>query len=223
MSRTITSALILYAKQDETRIIDTMAEKYEDRELIRLLRGSQAMQDRALVFIMDKMKTDIIKHLYNQGCKDAVAAESFFLEGITKGMHSIVKGDFREDGSVVGYFKKICYRLWLSAMRSDNARKAREEKVGHTITTADLTAEDLIFQEQRAILLNEILDKLGKGCADIMLLKAGGYSTKEIVNKTDYSSISSVDKRNSICMDKLRQLMKDNPQVMKLLKELHEK
>ena len=172
MSRTITSALILYAEQDETRTIDTMAEKYEDRELIRLLRGSQAMQDRALVFIMDKMKTDIIKHLYNQGCKDAVAAESFFLEGITKGMHSIVKGDFRADGSVVGYFKKICYRLWLSAMRSDNARKAREEKVGHTITTADLTAEDLIFQEQRAILLNEILDKLGKGCADIMLLKA---------------------------------------------------
>ena len=45
----------------------------------------------------------------------------------------------------------------------------------------------------------------------------------QIVEMTDYSSVGAVDRRYHVCMKKVRVLMKDNPQVMKLLKELHEK
>lgn len=210
-------------QQNEIPTTNTMAEKYDDTELIRLLRGDKAMQDRALVFMMSKMRTNIIKHLRSKGCFED-RAESFFLEGLTKGVQSICKGDFRMEGSLEGYFKTICLRMWLTALKSENARKAREEVIGHRrMSTTDLTADDLIFQEQRAFLLKEFLQKLGKGCADIMLLKADGYSSKEIVRKTDYSTPGSVDKRNSVCMEKLRRLMEKSPHIMKLLKELHEK
>ncbi len=222
MSTITTSVLGQVVQQNEILTTDTMSDKYDDAELIRLLCGNKTMQDKALVFIMTDMKTNIIHHLHKQGCAKDIG-EGYFLEALTKGMTNILEGKFRGEGSLEGYLKTICRNLWLSALRSEKASKAREEVVGHTMTTADLTANDLIFYKQRAILLKEFLQKMGVGCSEIMLLKAEGFSSKEIVEMTDYASVSSVDRRYSICMKKVRTLMKDNPHVMNLLNELHEK
>lgn len=219
---TTTSAEGQVIQDNEKLTAGTMTDKYEDAALISLLRGDKAMQDEALLFIMSDTRRNILQYLYNRGCKDE-RAEGFFLEGLTNALMSIKSGQYQGKGSLEGYLKKICYNVWLSALRSEQASKAREKKVGHTMTTADLTADDLLFYEQRAILLKEFLQKIGAGCSKIMLLKAEGYSAKEIVTMTDYASESAVNKRNSICLKKVRILMRDNPHIMKLLKELHEK
>lgn len=222
MSNIIASAESQIVSQNEKLTVGTMTDKYDDRELIRLLCGDKIAQDKALVFIMSNMRTNIIKYLRNKGCNDD-RVEGYFLEGLTNAIKSINDGKYRGDGSLEGFLKKICNNIWLTALRSEKASKAREEKVGYTITTADLTADDLVFYKQRAVLLKEVLQNLGAGCSKIMLLKADGYSSKEIVEMTDYTSVSSVDRRYSICMKKVRELMLDNPHVMKLLKELYEK
>lgn len=215
------SAFSQVVQQNDRLTTGTMTDKYDDAELIKLLCGDKVMQDKALVFMMSDMRKNIINHLYTQGCAKDIA-EGYFLEGLTKGMMNIIKGEFR-GGSLEGYLKTICRNLWLSRLKSEKASKAREEIVGHTSTSADLTADDLMFYEQRAILLDEFLQNIGSGCSEIMLLKAKGYFSKEIVEMTDYNSVSSVDKRYSICMKKVRAVMKDKPHILKLLKELHEK
>jgi len=222
MSTIITSVDSLKFQQNERRTIGKMEDTYDDKELVRLLHSEKAMQDKAVLFIISKMKSEVIKYLCHKGCADD-KAEGYFLEGLTNCIRSITNGKYRGEGSLEGYLKKICNNVWLTALRREKASKAREEKVGHSLTTADLTADDLVFYEQRAILLKEFLQNLGAGCSEIMLFKAEGFSSKEIVQMTDYSSVSSVDRRYSVCMKKVRTLMKDNPKVMELLKELHEK
>ena len=222
MSTITASADSLAIQNNEKQTAGTMTDKYEDAELIRLLCGDEATQDKALVFIMSDMRANILKYLYNKGCTDE-RAEGFFLEGLTKAFKSIQTGKYRGEGSLEGYLKRICHNVWLSALRSEKASKAREEKVGNSLMTADLTADDLVFYKQRAILLKEFLEKLGPGCSEIMLYKAEGYSSKEIAEMTDYTSAGGVDKRYFVCMKKVRTLMKVNPHVMNLLKELHEK
>ena len=194
-----------------------MNEHYSDEAIIR---GIQAKGPE-----LEKM----VRHLYNRtDLKDWVFhyvirmngskedAEDVFQEGISHFVMNVKNGKYQSKSTLQTYFFGICKFIWFNKHKDWKKWSNAKEKANAEEELSDSPETIVLYHEQSA-LLKEVLGLLGEKCQQVLQLWALGYSSKEIVQETSYSSENVINKTKHNCMKKLTKLLKAKPNLVKLL------
>ena len=195
-----------------------MAIFFTDKKIVNSILAGGKELNRAMSYIFNNGKYMSIVRAYileNGGIeKDA---EDIFQDGIAHLIMNIRKGHFRGDSSLKTYFAKICKNLWLQKQRRAGKLQVIKQELSLT-EQAKQTPESILLFHERSHLLNDILQKMGSPCREIIGLWSLSYSMKEIAARTNYKNEGVVRKKKHQCFQKLFQWAKENDGIMKELR-----
>ncbi|MBK8966952.1 MAG: sigma-70 family RNA polymerase sigma factor [Lewinellaceae bacterium] len=109
--------------------------------------------------------------------------------------------------NLCGYLVQCVLNAWRKRKTGDSTHQASPGDSPLSDTEPSVE-ERLILREQHAR-VDELLDKLGQPCQQILTLWASGYSMKEITQTLQLEDEVAVRKKKYKCLQKLRALYED--------------
>lgn len=128
-------------------------------------------------------------------------------------------------GALKQYFKGIAYNVWAKLRKKENQRNHNDQKYLDT-QISNLNEEGMTYQqlynEDAQMLLNRLLDQIGKVCRKVIQLKGRDYSHQEIASIVpEIKDAAASNLKHSRCRAKLRALIDQHPKlVITILKHL---
>jgi len=181
------------------------------------MKGSKEQRDRALGIIYSSNKKKVCSFvLSNSGSEEE--AKDVYQEAIIAFYENVRDGKFKGESAISTYLYSITRFKWLNQIKKNMVRKAHHENVDQE-TFMDSPMAILIEGERKAGVL-EVLTQLGSSCKELLIENIyHGASMKEIVQSGLYSSEQIVRNKKYKCLQKLKELIRAKPALIKLLKE----
>jgi len=180
------------------------------------MKGSKEQRDKALGFIYRYNKEKVCSFvLSNSGSEDE--AKDVFQEAVIAFYENVRDGKFKGESAISTYLYSITRFKWLNQIKKNTIRKGHQEGVEQDQFTESPLAT-LIEGERKAGVL-EVLEQLGASCKKLLIENIyHGASMKEIANNSSYSSEQIVRNKKYKCLQKLKELIRAIPALIKVLK-----
>jgi len=180
------------------------------------MKGSKEQRDRALGVVYKSNKERVCSFvLSNSGSEEE--AKDVFQEAIIAFYENVRNGKFKGESAISTYLYSITRFKWLNQIKKNTVRKEHHESVAQDQFTESPLAR-LIEGEKKAGVL-EVLAQLGTSCKDLLIENLfHGASMKEIAKNGSYSSEQIVRNKKYKCLQKLKELIRAKPALVKVLK-----
>ena len=192
-------------------------------EIVAALNGNSKEWENALKFIYlnDLLKGKIIQFVQKYG-GNAEDGEDLFQEGIIAMDKNIRNQKFKGNTTIDGYLFSICRYLWFNHYRKNHRLQFTEEMT--KLDQLELASPEKIAQDKdRKKFLEEILQRLGQECKQILQLWRLSYSMKEIKHEMKLSSEGMARKKKHQCYKRLCHFLNDHPNIKTQIKsEMYE-
>lgn len=191
-----------------------MADLYFGKKLLDDIKArNESVTDKFVMQVFKSgLRNEVINYLRNANASEQ-QAEDAFSEGFTYFLKRAQDGEIDVIDSLAAYLKVVCKRRWLTALKKSESRKNREQTVFGAAQNQEPRAYGNILKEERQEFLDKFLSLVGEDCKNLFLLRAEGYSSKEISERTKYGSAGAVDKKLSGCRKKIAQIIAENPNL----------
>lgn len=192
---------------------------YNDQELTEAIKAGGEQLDAALQHVYYKTESRERFFTFVKSKNGSLAeAEDVYMEGLFIFYTNIQKDVFKGQSSLQTYLFGICNNLWLSTRRKEIRRAEIRAGINELETEQEMPLQKLLMKEKES-LLTAIFSKIGEKCKELLSLARLGYSATEIAEKTGYKNENVVGKKKNFCINVLRELMLDQPHLVKILLE----
>jgi len=175
-----------------------------DQDYVRDIRTGGKVADQAADCLYRAYRTDVLGMVksflrYRSGIEDDAldTVQDAFLIMLEK----IQEGGYKE-GSLLHFWTGIARGLLRNKLKRDARMDLTDDNRQFDTMDTDSPEHLLIWHEQRD-LLNQVLDRLGGRCKQVLLMWAGGYSMEEIASTLDLSSEAMARKTKYRCKNQL--------------------
>jgi len=171
-------------------------------------RGEEDLFNRYSYFIKEGI------HKYSLTQEDAFDAYS---DTILSAIDRIVKGTFEGRAALKTYLYQIFHNKCVDLIRKNATNKNtvhRTQEVTDMIFHLSDASKSIVQQlidRSDWDLLRRKLNEIGQNCKELLMFSADGYSDREIVELMTYKTADVVKTTRLRCLEKLRQLYKNNP------------
>ncbi len=147
-----------------------------------------------------KVFPDVKKYvLANSGSK--MEAEDIFQDGLIILYKKVNQKEFQLSGSLEGFLYHICKFCWNNEIR----KKEKEHKLEKSDFELEVDLEELIQKENQLKQVENILDKLGEKCKEIIrLFYHKAMSMSQIAKKLDYRNEKTAKTQKYKCLERAR-------------------
>lgn len=181
---------------------------YPDHKLRQMLKANQRLLvNKALRQIMHQYQDDFIKFLQRKSTS-LEDAEEIFNESLLVLVHNARKGLLdKSDASIKPYLIQICKnKAWTKWKKKMDFVDFDSSEVQNTFS--DLDTLEHLFKEEKRKYIEELLDKLGKTCKELLIrIYWDGQKMSDIAQYLGFASGASLRNKKLKCMNKLRDLL----------------
>lgn len=114
------------------------------------------------------------------------------------------------------YFFLLCKRKWLNYLKKNNKK---EVTINEEVLSKDDDAQELSFEtslfEDKQVLFNQMFQKLGAACKDLLKATFKTKSMEEVAKSLDIS-YAYARKKKSLCIGQLTKLVQESPSFNQL-------
>lgn len=111
----------------------------------------------------------------------------------------------------------IARYIMLNDLKKTNRLRTEDIEDQKNIKT-DHTPESLIIDQTKVEQLDQLLQKLGKNCKEVLLHWANGYSMKEIAVMMEYKSDMMAKKKKYKCFKEMLNYLEEHPEIKNVLR-----
>jgi RNA polymerase sigma factor (sigma-70 family) len=199
-----------------------MSSNTSDQELIRQIRGTTAMRDKALQsFFRDKaLQSTVVGYAKaNGGTEDD--GKDLFQDAMIIFDRNIRADKYKGQSSLRTYFVAIAKWQWANTRRkkynyheelSNNAVEIESEGPSDN-------PEVNVIRDERKTLLHQAVNQVGGRCVALLHLYKLSYSMDEIARELALSSPEMAKKEVYRCRERLRNHLFSQPDILHLLRE----
>lgn len=175
----------------------------------QILKGIREHDTKVLKWVFEKNLPPVRRHvLKNSGT--AEDAEDIFMDALEVVYRLLKKNKIHLTCAFGTYLFSICKNLWLKKLR----RKKVEKRVTHNgfdVSIPGETPEEEMTNVKRILLYREKLMELPADARRVLeMFYFKGMSMKDIAREMGYSSEGYARKRKYQCMQRLKQLIRDD-------------
>ncbi|GLR17714.1 sigma-70 RNA polymerase sigma factor region 4 domain-containing protein [Portibacter lacus] len=186
--------------------------------LLELIRSGKAGRDEALVYLYhdQKLRNSFKKMIRNQGWQ-ASNFDSIFNNSLILFASTVIRRpDFELTSDLRNYIIVIGKNTFIKERKGKLSTVELEE---HQEMWIDYEVpEKLMIDFEQKQLVEELLDKLGKNCREVLSLWANSYNMKEIADAMNYKSDMMARKKKYQCLKELVDYVSERPHLKSLLK-----
>jgi RNA polymerase sigma factor (sigma-70 family) len=147
--------------------------------------------------------------------------EDVFQESLTKLANNIMQGKFRGESKLSTYFYTICRRLYLKKYAEKPPPEGEEVwQEDEHVPSADLLLIDQETQARLSQVLEDILQRLSKTCAQLLTRIKQGLDYQTIAEELNYENKDVVKTQAMRCRRQMREFLTANPEWAQLIKSL---
>ena len=191
-------------------------EAFTDTELIGDLTDNRS--DGAIRFLYREHFELLSRYVLNNSGNDQ-DAEDIFQEVIIAFVNLVKAGKFRGESSIRTFLFSLNKNIWLNELKRRGRALAREEKYEKQNEQPEQAADMAMELQQTKGDLMKVINDLGENCKKILLLfYFENLSMKEIAEHLPYENEQVVRNKKSKCLKKLEQIIAENPNLYRQLK-----
>ena len=174
-------------------------------------------RNHALKVIYQTNKMKIYTYvLSNSG--NATEAKDVFQETIIAFYENVRDHKFKGESAISTYLYSIAKFKWLNQLKKKGLITSHLEKLEKNDELYKNPLDIIISKEQK-IQVIEILSQLGDSCKKLLIENIyHDKSMKEIVKNSKYSSEQVARNKKYKCMQRLKELIAEKPQLMEILR-----
>lgn len=191
-----------------------MSEKkiHEDQKYIDGLLNNNSFIIEA---IYQKFVPKVVNYI-KQNSGDAEQAKDIIQETIVTIYNQAKEKDLKLTCPFDAYFFLLCKRKWLNELKKKKNKEVtiNEELLSKDDGAQELAYETLLFGEKQD-LFNEMFNKLGKACKDLIKATFKINSMEEVAKSLNIS-YAYARKKKSLCIGQLTKLVQESPKFNQL-------
>jgi len=173
--------------------------------------------ERALETLINRNKSRVYSFIYNKiGNRDTT--EDIFQDTFIKVIHTLKKGQYREEGKFLPWVLRIAHNLVIDYFRKNNKQSFVDSTENFDIfdilPDESLSVENQIVKEQILDDVRKLIDELPEDQKEVLLMRMyKNMSFKEIANETGVS-INTALGRMRYALLNMRKLIEKNRIVL---------
>ncbi len=188
-----------------------------DMQVITLLQSGVESKENQGIKILYEQNFKLIEHLVVTNKGSSTDAEDLFQEGIIVLYKQLRKPDFGLDCKIKTYLYSVCRNLWLKRLRTFG--RTTELTETYNAVPIDETSLQKIEITERTKSLMDLLETIGESCKKMLLFYYfEQLKMKEIAEKMDLANEQVAKNKKSICMRKLKAIVKDSPHYKEIFR-----
>lgn len=160
--------------------------------------------------IYDKFAPKVVNYI-KQNSGDAERAQDVIQETIITIYNQASQKNLQLTCPFDAYFFLLCKRKWLNYLKKTNNKEVtiNEEVLSKDDDVAEFAFETSIFEEKQA-LFNQMFQKLGAACKDMLKATFKIKSMEEVAVSLNVS-YAYARKKKSLCIGQLTKLVQESP------------
>ena len=187
--------------------------------IVSKIRSGKAGRDEVLVSLYhDKVLRNKVEHVAAKYGGQKMDLDLIFNSTLMQFVKTVINNqDFSIQSTLYSYMSGITRFLMLNELKK--SKQIRTEDIDDQIDIkTDHTPESLIIDQSKVDQLEELLQKLGKNCKEVLMHWAYGYSMKEIAVLMDYKSDMMAKKKKYKCFKELLNYIEKHPEIKNVLR-----
>lgn len=194
-----------------------MKKTYTDEEIITAIKSGGKEANKVMEYVIydggykQSFSIEIRKYGLN-----AADVDDYFQDVLFRFFKNIKAGKFNGKSNLKTYFAAIVRNICLSRFAKNENRRRLMKNVPK-VDLLDGNHEHKMMLKEKEYLLANLLTTLGQKCKTILSMSFANYSAQEILTVCGYKNIAVMRKKKSICLTKLRELLSDKPELIKML------
>ena len=187
--------------------------------IVSKIRSGKAGRDEVLVSLYhDKVLRNKVEYVAAKYGGQKIDLDLIFNSTLMQFVKTVIKKkDFSIQSSLYSYMSGITKYILLNERKKNNQLRTEDIDDQYDIK-ADHTPESLIIDQSKVDQLNELLQKLGKNCKEVLMHWANGYSMKEIAVLMNYKSDMMAKKKKYKCFKELLDYLEKHPEIKNVLR-----
>lgn len=157
------------------------------------------LRDKAIRQLYDQTEKSILSVLGKMGL-EKMEIEETTDDALIICIDNICRGKFRRNASLNTYIVGIAKNCALNLLRKNQRRRNLDMEESNETA---LSPEDLVLIQEKRNELHLALDELGDPCRQLLLLWAGDYAYREIIEIMEYKSENSAKVQKYKCLKRL--------------------
>lgn len=187
--------------------------------IVSKVRSGKAGRDEVLVSLYhDQALRRKVEHVAAKHGGQKVDFDMIFNSTLMQFVKTVINNkDFSIQSSLHSYMSGIARYIMLNDLKKTNRLRTEDIENQKDIKT-DHTPESLIIDQTKVDQLDQLLQKLGKNCKEVLMHWANGYSMKEIAVLMDYKSDMMAKKKKYKCFKELLNYLEEHPEIKNVLR-----
>ena len=179
--------------------------------LINRVRQGPPESDKVIeeLYCNAELRANTRKYVMSKG-GSRKEADTVYTDVILIFVKNCHKPDFNIRSNLENYFFGVTKNLWARTLRE--RKKNRSTDLLPPLADPD-DPESLLLKSETRTYARKLLLKLDDKCQKVLLLWMYGMKMKAIAAKMDYSSAEVARKKKHLCLKKLINLTKDDPEL----------
>ncbi|MFQ3575999.1 MAG: sigma-70 family RNA polymerase sigma factor [Cytophagales bacterium] len=188
-------------------------EKIKESDVLSLIRTGNG--DMAMKFLYHKVYPQV-KHFVVQRKGKPDDAFDAFQDALLELYQKVLTGEYPEQFTVCGFLYKMGIYKWLNKNKRDQkfifSDDLPENEMIETEWLFELKKSENVFED--------LFSKIGKKCVELLTHTfIYELSLEETKEKLNFVSIGAVKMQHARCKEKLQNLVNEQPQLKKILKD----
>lgn len=182
-----------------------------------MIKSNSSNRDFALKHIYNSSRNQAFHYILSNNGNES-EAKDVFQESIIAFYENVIQGKFQENSSISTYLFSIVRFKHLNQIKKNQTQKTHEKK---SMEQEEFDADSLaqLIQEEKRNSILEVFSMLGLKCRNLLInVIYHGKSPKEIIEEGNFGSEQVVRNQKSKCLSKLRELIKDKPEIVKIIR-----
>lgn len=187
-----------------------------DRQLITNLRAGGKGEERALGQIYHQHKGMVVQLILKNGGSEE-QAKDIFQEAVIDLYENVRAERFRGESAISSYLYAIARNKWFNRLK----RKKVERRIIDTqsLQPPSEPIEVAMLAEEKKAQVMALFDQLGPACKELLIYAIYYYySIPDIQKKLNYNSEQVVRNQKYRCLKKLKEMIKEQPELIRFLK-----
>lgn len=182
----------------------------DDKALIDLIKSSDSSENDKGFRYMYKEYLGMIQNVVVNNNGDSQDGEDIFQDGMIVLFNQARKPDFELRCTIKTYLYSICRNLWLKKLRKSSRIVELSDTIKQFITVDETQLKTLEVTEEKEIVAN-YLNQLSNGCQEILkYFYFDKIKMSKIAQLMGLANEQGAKNKKSMCMKKLKSLMKDS-------------
>lgn len=192
------------------------AVKKSEKDLLEDLSKGGLYREKALSQLFNLYRNDIIR-LIKMNSGTIQDGEDMSVEAMVILDRNVREGKFRFESSLKSYVLSIAKFNWFNQLR-------KQKRVDYTDDNiildqkVEANPESGFINEEKKEILMKTMSQLGERCQKVLQLWMLNYSMNEIADQMDLSSEGMARKTKYQCFKKLKEMIRNHPELENLLK-----